>query len=71
MNEHNTHLMDTIKAFLSWVAAFLGVGTLLGFVNLVVGVVSAVWLLIQLHDHFKYKRPVLKAEYEKLKAERK
>lgn len=62
------HKVPFFKAALTWIAAALSAGSFLGFVNLVVGVVSAVWVIIQLIDYVRYKRPVIKAEHAKLKA---
>lgn len=50
-------LTSKISNALSWVAAFLGIGTLAGLVNLAVGLLSSFWLATQLWHHYKYVRP--------------
>lgn len=53
----------------NYVAAALGIGTLLQLVNVVVGVLSAMWLLVQLWSFFKYERPRKKMALEREMAE--
>lgn len=48
----------TLKTVISWLAAFLGIGTFLGFVNLAVGLLSATWLLVQLYGYIRHELPM-------------
>ena len=48
----------TLKSVISWLAAFLGFGTFLGFVNLAVGLLSAVWLGVQLYGYIRHELPM-------------
>jgi hypothetical protein len=59
MNNEDLHLWLSSKAalFVSWVSAFLGLGTAIGVVNLLVGVLSACWLTAQLWNYFTYTLP--------------
>lgn len=67
-----TTIMDDVQAFLatktaaavSWLAALLGLGTPMGWINPTVGVLSACWLLVQLWNYFKYTLPLNKAKLE-------
>ena len=60
------HLSPYVKAVISWIAATLGVGTFLGLVNIVVGVLSASWLAYQLWVNIKYELPLKKARLDEL-----
>ena len=57
-------LATKTAACLSWLAAFLGLGTPLGWINPTVGVLSACWLVVQLWNYFKYTLPLNKAKLE-------
>ena len=59
----------TAKAAISWAAAFLGIGTFLGIVNLAVGLLSAVWLSVQLYDHLLHERPMKRMRKQLLQCE--
>lgn len=48
----------TLKSVVSWLAAFLGIGTFLGLVNLAVGLLSAAWLLVQLYGYIVHELPM-------------
>lgn len=50
-----------VKLF-NYVAATLGIGTFLGLVNMVVGVLSALWLGVQLYGYMRYELPKKRAE---------
>lgn len=50
----------TIKLFVSYIAAVLGIGTFLGFVNLVVGMLSASWLAVQIYGYMVHELPMKK-----------
>jgi hypothetical protein len=76
MNNEDLHLWLSSKAalFVSWVSAFLGLGTAIGVVNLLVGVLSACWLTAQLWNFATYTLPKNrreKAEWEAREAARK
>ena len=49
---------NTVKALVNWVAAFLGIGTFLGVVNLAVGVLSAAWLSVQIYGYLVHELPM-------------
>ena len=59
MNNETIHLWLSTKTagIVSWVSALLGLGTAIGVVNLVVGVLSACWLAAQLWNFFTYTLP--------------
>jgi len=60
MTEHQDfHVWLSSKAafVLSWIAAAMGIGTFLGWVNILVGVLSSIWLTVQLWNYFTYIRP--------------
>ena len=48
----------TLKTVISWLAAFLGIGTFLGCVNLAVGLLSAAWLVVQLYGYIRHELPM-------------
>lgn len=54
-------LSSKVSAGASWVAAMMGIGSALGWVNLTVGVLSALWLMVQLWNWWAYVRPMAKA----------
>lgn len=58
----HTLLSSKAAALISWVSAFLGLGTAVGIVNLTVGVLSACWLTAQLWNFFFYTIPKNKRE---------
>ena len=60
-------LSSKLANFISWVSAALGVGTFLGYVNIVVGVLSAVWLGISVWNYFTHTRPKNKLEMQLLR----
>lgn len=53
-----------IKA-INYAVAFLGVSSFLGFVHLVVGVLSAGWLALQGYGYIKYELPTKKARRDR------
>lgn len=53
---------------ISTVAASLGIGSFLGFVNLAVGVLSGLWLALQIYGYVKYELPT--KHYKRAKAKR-
>ena len=60
---------NTVKAIVNWVAAFLGIGTFLGVVNLAVGVLSAAWLSVQIYGYLVHELPMKKMRKQMLKRE--
>lgn len=62
---HN-FLATKTAACLSWLAAFLGLGTPMGWVSPTVGLLSVCWLAVQLWNYFKYTLPLNKAKLEAL-----
>ena len=70
MNNEDLHLWLSSKAamFVSWVSAFLGLGTAIGVVNLLVGVLSACWLTAQLWNFATYTLPKNRREKATWKA---
>lgn len=59
--------MSTVKALVNWVAAFLGIGTFLGVVNLAVGVLSAAWLTVQIYGYMVHELPMKRMRKQLLK----
>ena len=57
-NNESLHsiLSSKAAAFLSWLSAFLGLGTFMGLVNALIGVLSACWLLVSLWNYFSHTR---------------
>ena len=43
---------------INYIAATLGIGSFLGLVNLAVGVLSALWLLVQLYGYIAHELPM-------------
>lgn len=71
MNNETLHtwLSSKAAAFVSWVSALLGIGTAVGVVNLVVGILSAVWLSAQLWNYFTFTLPKNRRERERWRTE--
>jgi len=69
MDQHE-HLISQIKAVLSLIAALLGIGTVAGVVNLIVGMLSACWLAYQLWVAINYDLPIKRAKLAVAKAGR-
>ena len=59
----------TLKTAISWLAAFLGIGTFLGFINLAVGLLSAAWLTVQLYGYIRHELPMKRMRKQMLKRE--
>lgn len=57
----------TAKTVVNWLAAFLGLGTFLGFVNLAVGVLSAAWLGVQIYGYIAHELPMKRMRKQMLK----
>ena len=58
---------NTVKALVNWVAAFLGIGTFLGVVNLAVGVLSAAWLAVQIYGYLVHELPMKRMRKQMLR----
>lgn len=65
---HTDHTV-TVKSVVNWFAAFLGIGTFLGFVNLAVGLLSAAWLGVQLYGYIAHELPMKRMRKQMLKRE--
>ena len=63
----NTADTNTLKALINWAAAFLGIGTFLGVVNLAVGVLSAAWLAVQIYCYLVHELPTKRMRKQLLK----
>lgn len=50
--------IPVIKSITNYVAAALGIGTFLGLVNLLVGLLSASWLAIQIYGYLSHELPM-------------
>ena len=57
------------KAVINWLAAALGIGSFLGLVNLIVGVLSATWLAVQLYGYLAHELPMKRMRMQILKRE--
>jgi hypothetical protein len=66
MSQNHDNIIVNVKAAVTWLAAFLGIGTFLNFVNLVVGMVSAAYVAVQLYYFIKYDVPVKRAKRQRL-----
>lgn len=43
---------------INYIAATLGIGSFLGMVNIAVGVLSALWLMLQVYGYIRYELPI-------------
>ena len=43
---------------INYIAATLGIGSFLGMVNIAVGVLSALWLMLQVYGYIRYELPM-------------
>lgn len=59
----------TLKSIFNWLAAFLGIGSFLGIINLAVGVLSAVWLAVQLYGYLAHELPMKRMRKQMLRRE--
>ena len=57
------------KAVINWLAAALGIGSFLGLVNLIVGVLSATWLAVQLYGYLAHELPMKRMRKQMLRRE--
>lgn len=67
-NEHldamSPHLGGTVKTIINWLAAALGIGSAADLVPVLVGVLSAGWILVQLWGYLWYELPRKRLELE-------
>jgi uncharacterized membrane protein YGL010W len=68
VNDHATLWGKIIKT-IDWIAAVLGIGTVVGLVNLGVGVLSAAWIAVQLYGYWRYELPMKRAKLKRVLAE--
>lgn len=59
----------TAKSVVNWLAAFLGIGTFLGLINLMVGLLSAAWLVVQLYGYVVHELPMKRMRKQILRRE--
>ena len=64
--QKHEELLIHIKHVFNWVASFLGIGTVVGLVNIFVGLASGVWICWQLYLSVKYELPVKRARAQRL-----
>ena len=57
----------TLKSIFNFVAAFLGIGSFLGVINLAVGVLSAFWLGVQLYGYLAHELPMKRMRKQMLR----
>lgn len=66
MNDHD-HFINQLKHVGNLLAALLGIGTFAGLVNVMVGVLSASWLMYQLWVSIRYELPIKRARLEAIR----
>lgn len=66
MNEHD-HFIAHLKTIANLLAAMLGIGTFAGLVNVLVGILSASWLMYQLWVSIKYELPIKRARLKAIR----
>lgn len=64
--QKHEELVLQLKHTINWIASFLGLGTVVGLVNIFVGIASGAWILWQLYLSVKYDLPVKRARAQKL-----
>lgn len=60
-NQASDHVMPFVKTVVNWLAAILGLGTLAQVVPVIVGVLSALWIAVQLYGYLWYEIPLKRA----------
>ena len=60
-------LSSKAAALVSWLSAAMGIGTFMGLVNTVIGVLSACYLMVQLWNYFTHTRKKNRMELEVLR----
>ena len=56
--ESTTAAQSMVVKAINYIAATLGIGSFLGLVNLAVGVLSALWLSVQLYGYIAHELPM-------------
>ena len=62
-------LTSRIANMISWLSAFLGLGTAAGVVSLLVGLLSSLWLSVQLINYVRFTLPANKRAKYKMEKE--
>jgi hypothetical protein len=62
--QHQAENPSVLVKAINYLAALLGIGTFLHMVNVVVGLLSAAWLLVQLYAFIRYELPIKRAKAE-------
>lgn len=57
-HQDNLTSQPALLKAINYAAATLGIGSFLGLVNLAVGVLSAIWLSVQLYGYVRYELPI-------------
>lgn len=65
--QHLENMSPHLKSLANWLATALGFGTLAGFVNIVVGILSASWLAYQLYVAIVYELPIKRARLDAIR----
>lgn len=68
MNDNQMGFVIQLKTVINSIAAALGIGTALGVINLLVGIASAAWLVLQFYGYIKYDLPLKKAKLRDMQA---
>ena len=63
--ESATAAQPALLKAINYIAATLGIGSFLGLVNLAVGVLSALWLSVQLYGYIRYELPIKHFRHER------
>ena len=63
--ESATTAQPALLKAINYIAATLGIGSFLGLVNLAVGVLSALWLSVQLYGYIRYELPLKRFRRER------
>lgn len=50
-------LSSKVSAFISWIAAGVGLATVAGWVSLLAGILSTLWITVQLWNYFTFTYP--------------
>ena len=66
--QHHEESVTRMKILVDWVAAALGLGTIAGLVNILVGLLSALWLAYQLYVAVRYELPIKRARLKAVRA---
>ena len=67
--ESTTAAQSMVVKAINYIAATLGIGSFLGLVNLAVGVLSALWLSVQLYGYIAHELPMKRMRRKLLQRE--